>query len=186
MQMETTVMLTDWLAGTAAPGQGMNDYLPAVPRLAIDAAPPPAILTFADPFRDKKCATWFAAAGDGTPSKLNAVYVTPDGPAPDEGMPGVTFISYPSVAFVVRIILRKSTLEEAARFAEYYRRAARMSIAAWLNDTAQGRTGRTLGDIYVVHANRKLDGPWAEDVGEAIALGVVALDLEVRDTKPRG
>jgi hypothetical protein len=187
MQTEVSVMLTKWLAGTAAPGKGLNDFIPNVPRLAIDAAaPPPNILTFANPYEDDKCADFFAGVGDGTPSKLNAVYVMPEGPAQSDGEAGVTFIRYPDSAFVVRIILRKSKMSQAGRYAEYYGRAARMSIAAWLDDDATAQAGRTMGDLYVESATRQLDGPWAEDVGEAIALWVLALGLAVRDRKPRG
>jgi hypothetical protein len=186
MQMETVVLLTDWLAGISAPGKGLNDFIPLVPRLPIDAAAPPNIVHFADPFRDANCAAWYTGAGEGGPKKLNAVYVAPDGPADGDGEAGPVFRRCPSLAVVARICIRQPDLAKAARYAEYYRRAGVMSVQAMMADDAEARAGRTLGSIHVESANRVIDGPWAEDVGESRALGVIAVDVAVRDNKPRG
>lgn len=187
MQMQTAVMWTDWVAGVPDVGKGINDFLAVVPRLAMDAEAPPAIRTFADPFRDRACARWYIGTGDiQAPSKKPAIYFTPDGPAPAQGEALATFREWASARFAARIILEGSNVEQNARYAEYYLRALAMSTEAWLADDAAARAGRQLGQIMVTGSNTQFFGPWAEEVGDALALGVFALDLSVRDYSPRG
>lgn len=184
MQLETTVMLCDWLAGTPAVGKGVNDFLATVPRLPGDAVPP-ALVTVADCYRDEKCSAWFIGTDNPAPPRLNALYVTPEGPIDAEGEVGPVFRTCRSVSVVVRVIVGGSNRTLNARLAEYYREAIGLSVDAWLADDEDGRSGRRLGPVYVVAANRRLTGPWGEDVGAgAMALGVVALDLEVRRHNP--
>lgn len=187
MQMQTTVMWTDWVAGVPNVGKGINDFLAAVPRLPIDLAPPPPILLFANPFLDRACARWYIGTGEVTrPSKVPAIYFTPDGPTPSQGEAHATFREWASARFAARIIVEGSNVEQNGRYAEYYRRALAMSTEAWLADDADARAGRQLGQVMVTGANNQMDGPWGEDVGDAIALGIYGLDLSVRDYSPRG
>lgn len=186
MQMHTTVMWTDWVAGVPNVGKGLNDFLALVPRLPMDAAPPPALLHFADPFRDVRCARWYNGVEDGGPNKFGALYITPDGPAPAQGEAHATFREWASARFAARVILQGANIDKNARYAEYYCRALAMSTEAWLAESNDARAGRQLGSIAVTSANQQLHGPWSEDVGEGIALGVFSLDLVVRDYAPRG
>lgn len=185
MQMQAAVLYRNWLAG-GTPGKGLNDFIAAVPRLPVDAATVPApIALFATPFEDENCANWFAGEGEATPSKRFAVYVSPEGPLDTEGVAHATFREG-VVSLVARIIVPKANLAAGNRLAEYYREAAVRSTEAWLEENVDAVAGRTLGPVMVITALKQSHGPWAEDVGDAIALGVVALQVTVRNYAPRG
>lgn len=177
MHLELTTMWADWLAGIGpAAGFGVNEFLPNVPRLAIDADPLPNMALFATPYTDAKCLAW------KEPREYPATYVLPDGPIVKEGEAHTAIRVVPSVAVNARILVSKADEEVAARYAEYYLRAVERSTTAWLESSG---VNRTRNGIQVVACNRFVSGPWNEAVGSAKARSILALDLEVRDDSPR-
>lgn len=184
MQLETVTGYADWLNGLDAVGAannaGVNHFLALVPRDALDTSAPIAVDAIVDPYRDDRCAAF------DTPNVQRALYVMPDGPVVAEGTAGPVSRKSNSLAVVVRVIVKDSKKAATWRWLEYVIRAVGMSTAAFNDDTTTAKAARLRGAIEIVAANKVTYGTWNEGVGDATAIGVFALDFEIRDRRPRG
>jgi hypothetical protein len=186
MQLETVTAYCDWLNGKDGAGDptglGVNDILATFDATVLnplDTSAPTPVDSIVDPYRDDNCAAF------NTPNVMRALYVMPDGPVVAEGSAGQTNRKAASLAMTVRVIVRSARTAATWRWLEYVIRAIGMSTAAFNDDTTTAKAARTRAHITVVAANKVTYGTWNEAVGDATAIGIFALDFEVRDTRPR-
>lgn len=172
MKLETIQLLADWLGDAE---YGVNTLLPAVPRVAADAAAPPPIAKVLDPSRSDDAAQ--DDEGDDWPALVVVEY------APSALDPEVGTIFRDGFFWVaVALIMRDEDKAEAWRHASYYLRAVQRSIKQFLEPAHDDR--RELHGVYVIAATQMRLLPWTTPLGELPHNGAVAVCFHVRDEDP--
>ena len=184
--------LTDWLDGktTINPlaitspgsqlvvGKSVNDYVNTPEWRVVGHAAPPPIRFIANPLSDERCAKWEAPPG------YPALYIVVDGPAGVEAEVATHNRDARSVLVAIRYLVEKGNAFKGQRDWVYTAEAIQKSLRQYWADDQDGRSARTLLSKHIRNGQSAAYGPWYEEVGEALAVGVYSLEMYVRDNAP--
>jgi hypothetical protein len=187
--------ITEWLEGTTTidpvavtspgtstvTGKSVNTFLndaTFTPQHASHTSAPPNIAFFGNPLDDECVADW------KDPPSYPALYITIDGPAPFEPEIATKSRDALDVAITIRYIVNKAELHKGLRDWVYSADAILHSIRLWLADDTDGRAARTLLNKHIRNGESGAYGDWNEEVGNSIAVGVIAFNVYVRNNQP--